>query len=57
MGRVPAREADGCGERGPDLILDSVLEGILRQGGSRMGTTYAALFEVYSMVWGGGDED
>jgi LmbE family N-acetylglucosaminyl deacetylase len=33
------------------------LEGILRQGGSRMGTTYAALFEVYSMVWGGGDDD
>ena len=33
------------------------LEGILRQGGARMGTTYAAAFEVYSMVWGGTDED
>ena len=33
------------------------LEGILRQGGARMGTTYAASFEVYSLVWGGTDED
>ncbi len=29
------------------------LEGILRHGGARMGTTYAAAFEVYSLVWGG----
>ncbi len=33
------------------------LEGILRQGGARMGTTYAAAFEVYSLVWGGSDEE
>lgn len=33
------------------------LEGILRGGGTRMGTTYAAAFEVYSLVWGGTDED
>ena len=33
------------------------LEGILRQGGSRMGTTYASAFEVYSLVWGGTEED
>jgi len=33
------------------------LEGILRQGGSRLGTTYAATFEVYSLAWGGTDED
>ena len=30
---------------------------ILRQGGARMGTTYATGFEVYSLVWGGTDED
>lgn len=36
---------------------EDFLEGILRQGGSRFGTTYAAMFEVYSMVWGGTDED
>lgn len=33
------------------------LESILRQGGARMGTTFAAAFEVYSLVWGGTDED
>jgi len=33
------------------------LEGILRQGGTRFGTTYATTFEVYSLVWGGTDED
>ncbi|WP_312856439.1 PIG-L deacetylase family protein [Nocardioides pelophilus] len=36
---------------------EDFLEGILRQGGARFGTTYAAMFEVYSMVWGGSEED
>ncbi|KAA1417817.1 PIG-L family deacetylase [Nocardioides humilatus] len=33
------------------------LEGNSRQSGSRLGTTFAAMFEVYSLTWGGGDED
>ena len=33
------------------------LEGNMRQAGSRLGTIFAAAFEVYSLVWGGTDED
>jgi LmbE family N-acetylglucosaminyl deacetylase len=33
-----------------------MLEGFARMGGARMGVPFAAMFEVYSMVWGG-DED
>jgi LmbE family N-acetylglucosaminyl deacetylase len=34
-----------------------MLEGFMRQVGSRMGVAFGAAFEVFSMVWGGGDED
>lgn len=33
------------------------LEGMMRQTGSRFGTTFATSFEVYSLVWGGTEED
>ena len=34
-----------------------MLEGFGRMSGTRMGVTFAAPFEVYSLTWGGGDED
>ena len=34
-----------------------MLEGFGRMSGSRMGVPFAAPFEVYSLTWGGGDED
>jgi len=34
-----------------------MLEGFSRMTGTRMGVAFAAGFEVYSLVWGGGDED
>jgi LmbE family N-acetylglucosaminyl deacetylase len=32
------------------------LEGFARQAGSRLGTTFASWFEVYSLTWGGDEE-
>jgi LmbE family N-acetylglucosaminyl deacetylase len=34
-----------------------MLEGFSRMAGVRMGVAFAAMFEVYSLTWGGGDED
>ena len=33
------------------------LEGNSRMAGTQLGTTFAARFEVYSLTWGGGDDD
>ena len=46
---------DGLGWEGFDER--EMLEGFSRMGGSRMGVPFAAMFEVYSLTWGGGDED
>lgn len=46
---------DGLGW--PDFDEREMLEGFGRQVGSRMGVTFGAPFEVYSLTWGGGDED
>ncbi len=46
---------DGLGW--PDFDEREMLEGFSRPVGGRMGVTYAAPFEVYSLTWGGGDED
>lgn len=40
-----------------DFDEEEFLAGISRGTGSRLGTTHAAPFEVYSLTWGGGDED
>ena len=42
-----------------DVSFDEreMLEGFSRPVGARMGVTYAAPFEVYSLTWGGSDED
>jgi LmbE family N-acetylglucosaminyl deacetylase len=40
-----------------DFDEREMLEGFSRMGGARMGVTFAAMFEVYSLTWGGGDED
>ena len=45
---------DGLGWE--DFDEREMLEGFARGAGSRMGVAFAALFEVYSMTWGG-DED
>ena len=39
-----------------DFDEEEFLESICRPTGTAMGTTYAAMFEVYSLVWGGDDE-
>ena len=33
------------------------LEGNMRQAGSRLGAQFASMFEVYSLIWGGTEED
>jgi LmbE family N-acetylglucosaminyl deacetylase len=40
-----------------DFDEQEMLEGFSRPVGARLGTTFAAPFEVYSLTWGGGDED
>ncbi len=40
-----------------DFDEREMLEGFSRMNGTRMGVTFAAAFEVYSMTWGGDDED
>jgi len=40
-----------------DFDEREMLEGFGRGAGSRMGVAFAAPFEVYSLTWGGGDED
>ena len=46
---------DGLGW--PDFDEREMLEGFSRPVGGRMGVTYAAPFEVYSLTWGGSDEE
>src|SRR3712207_9272673 len=46
---------DGLGW--PDFDEREMLEGFSRPVGSRMGVSFAAPFEVYSLTWGGGDEE
>jgi LmbE family N-acetylglucosaminyl deacetylase len=46
---------DGLGWE--DFDEREMLEGFGRGAGSRMGVAFAAPFEVYSLTWGGGDED
>ena len=46
---------DGLGWDGFDE--EEMLEGFCRPVGSALGTTYGTPFEVYSLTWGGGDED
>jgi LmbE family N-acetylglucosaminyl deacetylase len=40
-----------------DFDEREMLEGFGRMAGTRMGVAFAAPFEVYSLRWGGGDED
>ncbi len=40
-----------------DFDEEEMLDGFSRMGGGRMGVKYAAMFEVYSLTWGGADED
>jgi LmbE family N-acetylglucosaminyl deacetylase len=40
-----------------DFDEREMLEGFSRMGGARMGVTFAAMFEVYSLTWGGLDEE
>lgn len=40
-----------------DFDEREMLEGFGHVAGSRMGVAFAAPFEVYSLTWGGGDED
>ncbi len=46
---------DGLGWE--DFDEREFLEGFSRAAGARMGVAFAAPFEVYSLTWGGGDED
>ena len=46
---------DGLGWE--DFDEREMLEGFGRQVGSRMGVAFGAAFEVFSMVWGGDEED
>ncbi len=46
---------DGLGWE--DFDEREMLENFGRMTGFRMGVTFAAAFEVYSLTWGGGDED
>jgi LmbE family N-acetylglucosaminyl deacetylase len=46
---------DGLGWEGWDPR--EFLEGFGRMAGTRLGTTFASAFEVYSLTWGGGDEE
>jgi LmbE family N-acetylglucosaminyl deacetylase len=46
---------DGLGWEGWDPR--EFLEGFGRMTGTRLGTTFGTSFEVYSMVWGGGEDD
>jgi LmbE family N-acetylglucosaminyl deacetylase len=46
---------DGLGWE--DFDEREMLEGFGRGTGTRMGVAFAAPFEVYSLTWGGGDED
>jgi LmbE family N-acetylglucosaminyl deacetylase len=46
---------DGLGW--PDFDEEEMLEGFGRQVGVRLGVAFGAPFEVYSLTWGGGDED
>jgi LmbE family N-acetylglucosaminyl deacetylase len=46
---------DGLGWEGFDE--EEMLEGFGRPVGARLGVTFGAPFEVYSLTWGGGDED
>ena len=46
---------DGLGWE--DFDEREMLEGFSRPTGGRMGVAFAAPFEVYSLTWGGGDED
>ncbi len=45
---------DGLGWE--DFDPEEMLEGFSRPVGARLGTTFAAPFEVYSLAWGGDDE-
>lgn len=40
-----------------DFDEEEFLESMSRPTGAALGTTHAAAFEVYSLVWGGGEED
>ncbi len=40
-----------------DFDEREMLEGFSRMNGARMGVTFAANFEVYSLTWGGSEED
>jgi LmbE family N-acetylglucosaminyl deacetylase len=40
-----------------DFDEREMLEGFSRMGGARMGVAFAAMFEVYSLTWGGGDDE
>ena len=40
-----------------DFDEEEMLEGFSRPVGARLGVAFAAPFEVYSLTWGGGDED
>ena len=46
---------DGLGWE--DFDEREMLEGFSRMGGARMGIAFAAMFEVYSLTWGGDEED
>jgi LmbE family N-acetylglucosaminyl deacetylase len=46
---------DGLGWEGWDP--GEFLEGFGRMAGTRLGTTFASSFEVYSLVWGGDEEE
>ena len=46
---------DGLGWE--DFDEREMLEGFSRMTGARMGVAFGAGFEVYSLTWGGGDED
>jgi LmbE family N-acetylglucosaminyl deacetylase len=40
-----------------DFDEREMLEGFARMNGTRLGVPFAAAFEVYSLTWGGGEED
>ena len=46
---------DGLGW--PDFDAREMLEGFSRMSGARMGVPFAATFEVYSLAWGGVEDD
>ena len=46
---------DGLGWE--DFDEEEMLEGFCRPVGAELGVKYGTPFEVYSLTWGGGDED